>query len=135
RGGTVDDRGVGERRERGVRERRHEHAVDELARQPAAGAVAEDDAIVSTDRQRARGERRGGHGATSGGRRVRIGTGAARYAWYAEHAPSADTIVAPSGVSGVHRVANAVQSVGLASPRRIRPLMHSAGSGETTALT
>src|SRR5215208_1038713 len=45
------------------------------------------------------------------------------YKWYAAHAPSEDTIVAPSGVCGVHSLPNAGHWCGFFSPRRISPLM------------
>ena len=48
---------------------------------------------------------------------------------YAAHAPSLETIVAPSGCSGVQRVPNAWHSCGFISPCSTSPLMHSAGSG------
>jgi hypothetical protein len=47
---------------------------------------------------------------------------------YAEHAPSCDTIVAPSGDCGVQVVPKAGQSVGFARPFRMRPLMHTGDS-------
>ena len=54
---------------------------------------------------------------------------------YAAQAPSADTMVAPSGCAGVHRLPNAGQSCGFLRPRRIWPLMHSAGSWVSSAPT
>src|SRR5262249_9781894 len=50
------------------------------------------------------------------------------YAKYAAHAPSEETMVAPSGCSGVHSLPNAGHSCGFLTPFRTRPLIQSADS-------
>src|SRR6185312_3802413 len=58
-----------------------------------------------------------------------------RCAKYAAHAPSLDTIVAPSGVSGVQSLPNAGHSHGFFTPRSTSPLIQRAGSRVAIAPT
>ena len=48
--------------------------------------------------------------------------------WYAAQAPSEDTIVAPSGLRGVHSLPNAAHSCGLIRPWSTSPERHNGDS-------
>lgn len=58
-----------------------------------------------------------------------------RYRWYAAHAPSLETMVAPSGLRGVHSLPNAAHSCGLMSPWRTSPLRQTVDSSVSMPVT
>src|SRR6185503_15681232 len=72
----------------GVREGRQEHVAQQFVAQPPAAAVAEHDLLVPRQGQRTRKVERAHRAALSRS----LGTSCRPYAWYAEQAPSAETI-------------------------------------------